>query len=480
MEKCLLSLLTLFIMVLNSCVKKETSKVKFGLLEQVTLKASVLAELLKHNKLEVCVTFPDIESAEDAEKLFVQEVKGNIINSIQRWNVLIASSPRWPHKSAANMEIVRKEKCDILAKGVKFFVWTQQNRYEKETKRCQDILKKGNRKTCPSSTNPSRKVVNISANSRRFNATYMHEFGHLLGLADTYVEAGRQEDLGDQPQSIMNKEYVLDGETQSGNSARFSRDDEAAAHLILELILDGPSECPEGYEIIHPDLGSRKNRLYCLPNEKAQKFLIDVKSAPLWTAFDQDSEEACEVPTGTVLKIKSHKKRWLEVEVPQGCLSDQNSLWTLASYGFYFPNEKASPTLLQGFTPCPKDFERVPVGNRGASFCKRGTEALAIVTTKMQTECNKQGFKFCSQPLWPVETFLSLRSRSFCATGSLIDFKSGYCIEEKQAHGPFPRKLIELCKARSQNPDLECQTLRMQRTLFNAVIAEWFEKYERK
>lgn len=164
----------------------------------------------------------------------------HIARAMNTWNAALAPHPRWPHKGELMINEIRQDtECEPNPNVIRFNVWGDGDRFRKEF-----CAKQENITICTSSADVAARVVYIGpvADDKSFELynyfTVLHEYGHMLGLGDTYQIRNHQEWEGEQPPSVMNGRAVPQDQ--------LTVDDRMGIWAVLNEIRTGKRTC-EGF-----------------------------------------------------------------------------------------------------------------------------------------------------------------------------------------------------------------------------------------
>lgn len=91
-------------------------------------------------------------------------------------------------------------------------------------------------------------------------------------------------------------------------------------------------------------------------------------------------------------------------------------------------------------------FETKQVNDKGGYYCSDGKTAWGPVTQKMIEKCvDWGGGSSCNNNQWSETLFLKAYGNQRCPDGSRFNSITGYCVEGKNAIGPFPQQLVTAC-----------------------------------
>jgi hypothetical protein len=242
------------------------SAVKYGIQvtggHQLFSRSSILKSIAdRAGKLEVLVSYKGFEALPDAAQQ--ARLKELIAAAAQEWNSALAHSPDWGH---AAIEIVDLDgdTDEYCTKGTVYWECRHENRLkvivDAEVTRSYGsmygaaIVLSGSR-VIPQSPG-LRDELGLDKNLFK---RLLHEYGHLIGLADTYSEAGYQQPVGSPP-AVMNSYYTVDGLTS---------DDEAGVLAVWRYLQGREDPCSEGYAAGASDVDPAKTR-FCIPAGQAE------------------------------------------------------------------------------------------------------------------------------------------------------------------------------------------------------------------
>lgn len=195
---------------------------------------SMLLDLeLSRGRPDVCVGmlgFAPEERVQAAER-----IKANVTSVANRWNKLLESDPNWSIKWRIEPVFRTQPSPCAAGRGFAVNVWKDHARFNAE--RCAP-----KRVTpCRNHSEPWNKAILIGpalpgcGTTDIFNErTMLHEYGHLLGMGDTYRVRGKSDwDVSKaQPPSVMN-----------GQSTTLTNDDELGLRFALQRIKTDRTSC---------------------------------------------------------------------------------------------------------------------------------------------------------------------------------------------------------------------------------------------
>lgn len=202
---------------------------------------SVLKTISSTAGIEICISFRD----QVASSQLQTEARNAVSRAVIGWNGLLngMTNPVWniSYPKTSFVSVGSGTCTQFSASVVKFNIWQQESRWTAQFP------------TQRSHARPWERTVNISPNSlNAINYVVTHEYGHLLGLGDTYTISGQLEPH-DQPVSMM----------QIHNNP-FTADDVAGVRAVWRFIKTGGFSCGSGYRTG----GTRANTFnynFCVP-----------------------------------------------------------------------------------------------------------------------------------------------------------------------------------------------------------------------
>ncbi len=125
------------------------------------------------------------------------------------------------------------------------------------------------------------------------------------------------------------------------------------------------------------------------------------------------------------------------------------------------PNEKVNS---------PK-FEAKQVNDKGGYYCSNGETAFGPITQRMIEKCvDWGGGSSCNKKQWSETLFLKAYGNQRCPDGSRFNSIIGYCVEGKNAIGPFSPQLITACE--KNNGGNSCQSRRWDSRLLYKLLRD--------
>lgn len=218
------------------------SRAKFGI---DPTQGSMLKSIAANASIKVCYRFRDASVEAGRER----EIVGMLREMVSVWNTELVgmSDPAWP-VSNVTVEVVPGKCWWWNTLQVDFWA-TQPSWYSSF----------GTTRT----HFDSRGSINVASehtlgDSLALRSTLLHEYGHVLGLADTYVTPGVNEPVG-QPDSLMQSVLVSPDQSSSGgggvsvisvgsSQADSPRpDDRAGIRAMWRYVKTGRLDCGPGY-----------------------------------------------------------------------------------------------------------------------------------------------------------------------------------------------------------------------------------------
>lgn len=203
---------------------------------------SVLRTISATAGLEICVAYQD----RSPDSQLQAEVRNAAIQAVQGWNGLLVgmNNPQW-NVSYPNIRFVFDGygTCSNYAGSVvKINIWQQESIWTQKFG------------TQRSHARPSERTFNISPTSLNVLAYVVtHEYGHLIGMGDTYQIDGQLEPHN-QPPSMMQV-----------HNHPFVQDDITGVRAIWRFIKTGTFSCGEGYRTGSAGANTF-NYAFCIPN----------------------------------------------------------------------------------------------------------------------------------------------------------------------------------------------------------------------
>jgi len=181
--------------------------------------------------LRVCLALIGFGTEAPAANIKMSRV---IKTAVSSWNDLLATNPDWHVASTAPVITMQTTECSGAAGDMRVNVWKDATTFT--TDYC------GRRPTwvCSSAGATSARTVYIGPVNRGVPEdvfdpyTILHEYGHMLGLGDTYRIAGSHDWVGTQPPSVMNR-----------GSLTLTDDDKFGLWVTLRAVKTGTRSCTD-------------------------------------------------------------------------------------------------------------------------------------------------------------------------------------------------------------------------------------------
>lgn len=178
--------------------------------------------------LSVCIAL--VDSPADAQSWRDRAV-ANINDTTRAWNDLIKDHPLWSVREIVpRYTFVNGRQCSPSSAMVKVNIWTSVARFKSSW--C------AGQPECASSASPKTRTFGLGPWNRTAPAdplepfATLHEYGHLLGLGDTYKIPGYNSWIGEQPPAVMN-----------GMSETLTDDDKLGLWAMLNALKTGRRSC---------------------------------------------------------------------------------------------------------------------------------------------------------------------------------------------------------------------------------------------
>ncbi|MFO0742156.1 MAG: SH3 domain-containing protein [Labilithrix sp.] len=228
---------------------------------------------------DICVGMIGFTPSEAKTKL--EELELQLTDAMNQWNALLAGNPLWHFKGriAPNYMMQSTECTQTIYTGFSVNLWKDVARFRSDY--CAKNFVPDSR--CASAAYTNRRIFYLGPwnRTREVEAldwfTPLHEYGHLLGLGDTYQTAGLNEWKGQQPPSVMN-----------GESMSLTDDDRLGLWATLRQVKTGVRGC-EG----------TKEAQYTINGYGS--ILCNAKSEPIVTHGDRGNDQQIFAPpTGPI------------------------------------------------------------------------------------------------------------------------------------------------------------------------------------
>ncbi len=108
----------------------------------------------------------------------------------------------------------------------------------------------------------------------------------------------------------------------------------------------------------------------------------------------------------------------------------------------------AAPGPEYGRIECPSGYQLQSINAAGGKLCINAQthDAWGPFTKKMVQKCESWGGQSaCRTDRWHRDLATSAYGSGSCPDGARLDGATGYCVEDADAFGPFPRKMVDKC-----------------------------------
>jgi hypothetical protein len=208
--------------------------------------------------LHVIIDYRNFKDPVSAQKQ--EELKTAVVNVVNEWNDAVAGNRAWKYDRVK--VTFSEEKADQYCQpGEKYWVCEHSDKIKLII---DDAVNRSYGNMWQGMMVLSGDLLGSSLNKGENSYKVLaHEYGHLLGLGDTYSEQGYQSPL-DQPAAIMNSLYEVDGLTS---------DDRYGIQNLWSYLTgkDGKSVCRANYK--KGEAGSGKG-VFCIPKKSAVQDLF--------------------------------------------------------------------------------------------------------------------------------------------------------------------------------------------------------------
>lgn len=211
---------------------RQSSESNFSVLD---VSWSILPILEQTNGVpDVCVGLMGFDTP-DAQSAALAQLGARIEDAANQWNALLGDDDAWRITKIAPTYRVHATPCtSSFSGGFSVNLWKDVERFKTEF-----CAKNGMApQNCCSATFPWSHTLNLGPWNRTREVdpfdpfASLHEYGHLLGLGDTYEIPGRLEWEGEQPPAVMN-----------GNSHVPTEDDALGVLATLHAVRTGVRSC---------------------------------------------------------------------------------------------------------------------------------------------------------------------------------------------------------------------------------------------
>ncbi len=160
------------------------------------------------------------------------KMQATIKSALSGWNALLVGNRDWSVATVAPMFDVQTTECSTTADDLRINVWKDAAKFTS------DYCSRYPTWSCSSAGNTAARTVFIGPINRGvpddvFDPyVILHEYGHMIGLGDTYRIAGSHDWVGPQPPSVMNR-----------GSVTLTDDDKFGAWVTLRAVKTGVRSC---------------------------------------------------------------------------------------------------------------------------------------------------------------------------------------------------------------------------------------------
>lgn len=225
---------------------------------QVSAATSILPAIENSGgKIEVCVGLIGFERGQI--EIAKKKVTSSVTDTANAWNTLLAGNALWTLQTAvAPVFRFQESECAKNLPGFAVNVWGTAEGFKA------DYCSRPNY-TCSSGAIGAYRSLYLGPWNRTqaedaFKPfTMLHEYGHLLGMGDTYRIPNANDWNGEQPASIMN-----------GQSQRLTDDDKLGLWVVVRTLKTGVRSC-EGFGAEVPMTANAWGALMCDPAAKPEE-----------------------------------------------------------------------------------------------------------------------------------------------------------------------------------------------------------------
>ncbi|NEP44434.1 MAG: hypothetical protein F6K35_36545, partial [Okeania sp. SIO2H7] len=119
----------------------------------------------------------------------------------------------------------------------------------------------------------------------------------------------------------------------------------------------------------------------------------------------------------------------------------------VALLNFDAPDKSAEVADIDNKKPEFAAIETKLVSDKGGYFYTNGQSAFGPFTEKMRSRCRElNGGTACDTNEWTKEMYLNTYGEGRCPAGSRLNGIIDYCIDDRDALGPFPENIVAACQ----------------------------------
>lgn len=201
---------------------------------------SLLPEINKTGRVEAC--FQPIGGSQTERQETFQEVNQALSVAVEGWNQFLVGQPGW-NQNKITVNVTPRENCAPSSQTLTIRAFINDASFQKLCSNMYpNIPLKDLPTKCRSHTYVKDHLINLEKESidNRLDHVILHEYGHIIGMGDTYYEDGYipKSATGGQPNSVMNGPNPL------------SPDDRDGIRAVWQAIRQGNSFsnfCSKGY-----------------------------------------------------------------------------------------------------------------------------------------------------------------------------------------------------------------------------------------
>lgn len=190
----------------------------------------------KNGRIPVCLALIGFASGEEATA--GEQFKAMLLRAANAWNSLLRGHPDWPVQGKIEIDFkVSSQQCQPVSTGFTMTVWRNEADFRRDYCNRPGYV-------CASGGSAERRAIFIGPVNRDKPDniydyfTILHEYGHVLGMGDTYRNKGMSDWEVDQPPSVMNG--------QNFPPEAFTTDDKWGLWAVLWAVKTGRRDC-RGY-----------------------------------------------------------------------------------------------------------------------------------------------------------------------------------------------------------------------------------------